>query len=71
MTFDAWTSEPGDPFLSVTGHYIDAPPDKPHEWVLKTDQLAFSPIEGNHSGSNMANILMRTVDRYGIRDKVC
>ncbi|KAM6491680.1 hypothetical protein JOM56_012833, partial [Amanita muscaria] len=22
FTFDAWTSQPGDPYLSITGHYI-------------------------------------------------
>jgi hypothetical protein len=70
FTFDAWTSGPGDPFLSVTGHYINAPADKPQDWELKCEQLAFTPIEGNHSGANMANILVRTVDRYGIRNKV-
>ena len=46
FTFDAWTSEPGDPYLSVTGHYIDAPADAPKDWELKTEQLAFKCIEG-------------------------
>ncbi|KAG2114291.1 uncharacterized protein F5147DRAFT_770272 [Suillus discolor] len=31
MMFDSWTSLIGDPFLSVTAHYIDAPTDKPQE----------------------------------------
>jgi hypothetical protein len=70
FTFDTWTSKTGDPFLSVTGHYITAPPDKPNEWQLKNQQLAFAPFEGHHAGSNMSTILVRTVDRYGIRDKV-
>ncbi|KAG1893156.1 uncharacterized protein F5891DRAFT_1196785 [Suillus fuscotomentosus] len=34
FTFDAWTSDPGDPFLSVTGHYIHAPPERPNAWKL-------------------------------------
>jgi len=71
MTFDSWTSLTGDPFLSVTAHYIDAPADKPQEWALKTEQLAFTPIEGNHSGANIGKILIETIDNYGIRDKVC
>lgn len=70
FTFDAWTSEPGDPYLSITGHYIDAPEDKPQNWELKAEQLAFTPVEGNHSGANMANILFRTVERYSVEDKV-
>jgi len=70
FTFDTWTSKTGDPFLSVTGHYIMASPDQPHEWELKYQQLAFTPFEGHHSGSNMSTILVRTVDHYGIREKV-
>jgi hypothetical protein len=70
FTFDTWTSKTGDPFLSITGHYIAAPKDMPNEWELKSQQLAYTPFEGHHSGANIANILVRTVDRYGIRDKV-
>jgi hypothetical protein len=70
FTFDAWTSEPGDPYLSITAHYIDAPPDRPMDWELKTDQLAFKYIEGRHTGKNMSTILIDTVDQYDIRGKV-
>lgn len=70
FTFDAWTSDPGDPFLSVTGHYIHAPPERPNAWKLRTKQLAFAPMEGRHSGANMANLLTRTVDCYGLHKKV-
>jgi hypothetical protein len=71
MTFDSWTSLIGDPFLSVTAHYIDAPVDKPQEWELKTEQLAFKYIEGNHSGANIGRILIEVIDEYGIRKQVC
>ena len=60
----------GDPFLSITGHYITASPDRPNAWELKMQQLAFAPFEGHHSGSNMANVIGRTLDRYGICEKV-
>ena len=70
FTFDAWTSDPGDPYLSITGHYIDLPPDNPNNWELKTEQLAFEEIHGRHSGKNIAQILTRTVDRYELRGKV-
>jgi hypothetical protein len=69
-TFDTWTSGSGEPYLSVTGHYIDSPPERPQDWTLRTEQLAFAPFKGNHSGPNMSKILVRTIDRYGIRDKV-
>src|ERR1700722_7297906 len=61
MTFDTWTSLSGDPFLSVTAHYIDTPIDKPQQLVLKSDQLAFTPIVGNHSGANIGKILMEAI----------
>ncbi|KAF7364524.1 HAT family dimerization domain-containing protein [Mycena venus] len=70
FTFDTWTSKTGDPFLRVTGHYIDAPVDSPEDWSVKSAQLAYTPIEGNHSGDNLSRILVRTVDRYDLRDKV-
>lgn len=71
MTFDSWTSLTGDPFLSVTGHYIDSPKESPHKWELKTEQLAFTPIEGNHSGQNIGRILLEAIEAYGLADKVC
>jgi hypothetical protein len=71
FTFDTWTSGAHDPYLSVTGHYITAPNNQPQDWELKSEQLAFTHFEGNHSGANMANVLFRTVEKYGLRDKVC
>ena len=70
FTFDMQTLKPGDPFLSVTGHYIASPADWPHEWELRNQQLAFSPFEGHHSGANMANILIHMADHYEIHNKV-
>jgi hypothetical protein len=63
-------SEPGMPFLSVTAHYIDSPDGKPQEWELKSEQLAFTIINGNHSGSNVGRILIETIDNYNFRTKV-
>jgi hypothetical protein len=70
MTFDSWTSLPGHPFLSLSAHYIDSPADKPQEWELKTEQLAFTPIHGNHSGANIGQILIENIDKYGIHTKL-
>lgn len=70
FTFDAWTSAPGDPYLSLTAHFIDAPADSPTAWELKSDQLIFQEIEGRHTGKNMSDILSRALDKYGLRGKV-
>jgi hypothetical protein len=70
LTFDTWTSLVGDPFIGVTAHYITAPDDNPHQWELKNELLAFTPLEGDHSGANIGSILIDTLDTYGIRSKV-
>jgi hypothetical protein len=70
FTFDAWTSTPGDPYLSLTAHFISAPADRPNAWELKTDQLIFQEIQGRHTGKNMADILSRALDRYNLQGKV-
>jgi hypothetical protein len=71
FTFDTWTSGAQDPYLSVTGHYITAPRDQPCNWELKFEQLTFTHFKGNHSGANMANVLIHTVDCYDLHNKVC
>jgi hypothetical protein len=70
FTFDMWTLGPGDPYLSVTTHYIDTPADKPREWELRVVQLTFKHVEGRHTGKNIADILIEVVDHYGLRGKV-
>ena len=70
FTFDAWTSWPGDPYLSITGHYIDANLNQPNEWELRTEQLAFVTIEGRHTGKNMVLYLTQMIKHYELHGKV-
>ena len=70
MTFDTWMSLVRDPFIGVTAHYISAPNDNPQKWELKSEQLAFTPLVGDHSGANIGSILIETLDTYGIHEKV-
>ena len=70
FTFDTWTSEGSDNFISVTAHYIDSPTDQPDQWTLKEDQLAFTLLEGHHTGENIASVLASIIERYDIREKV-
>ncbi|CAK5266409.1 unnamed protein product [Mycena citricolor] len=53
LTFDTWTSAAGDPYLGITAHYIDSPDDQPTMGELKCDQIAFTQIEGDHSGGRI------------------
>ena len=71
MTFDTQTSLTRDPFLSVTAHYIDTSVDKPQQWVLKSNQLAFTLAIGNHSRANIGKILMEAIGEYNIHNEVC
>jgi hypothetical protein len=71
LTFDAWTSKSFDPYLAITGHWIEAPKNKPNNWELKSELLGFTEIQGNHGGANIASVILRIVDRYDIRKKVC
>ena len=70
FTFDMWTSDAGDPYISITGHYVDAPTDKPQDWELRLEQLAFKHVEGRHNGKNIANVLIGIIDHYGLHGKV-
>lgn len=58
FTFDTWTSEARDLYLSMTGHYIAGSKESPQDWELKSEQLSFTHIEGNHSGTNLGGILI-------------
>ncbi|CAK5277162.1 unnamed protein product [Mycena citricolor] len=70
MTFDTWTSAASDPYLGITAHYIDAPDDQPSKWELKCDQIVFVKIDRDHSGANLAQIIVKTLDEYDLRNKV-
>ena len=70
FTFDTWTSEAGDPYLLMMGHYISSSKEHPQDWKLKSEQLSFTYTEGNHSGANLGGILIRTIDKYAICAKV-
>ncbi|RDB19397.1 hypothetical protein Hypma_013487 [Hypsizygus marmoreus] len=56
--------------MAITIHYIDAPPDKPNDWELKSELLGFTEIKGNHGGANTAATMLNVFDRYGIRSKL-
>jgi hypothetical protein len=62
FTFDAGTSRASDPYLTVTGHWIDA------NWNIHEQVLAFQEIVGNHSGENTGALLIEILGRYGLVD---
>ena len=60
FTFDAGTSRAFDPYLTMTGHWIDA------NWNLQEQVLAFQEIIGDHSGENTGALLIEILGEYGL-----
>jgi hypothetical protein len=70
ITFDAYTSRACDPYLAITTHFIDAPPESPSSWRIHSDVAAFEHVPGAHTGVNLASVIASVVDRFGFRSKV-
>ena len=70
FTFDVWMSMPGDPYISLTAHYIHSPVDHLNTWELWTKQLLFQEIQGRHTGKILGEILNSALDRYHLYGKV-
>ena len=49
--------------VGITVHYID------QNFNLQQELLAFEPIEGQHTGQNLANIVFKTLEEYDIKTK--
>jgi hypothetical protein len=71
LTTDTWTDDNSFNFMSITAHYINAPKENPQEWSLHTQQLALAHVEGQHTGKNLAHVLVKVVDNFHFRDKFC
>ena len=56
--------------MSITGHYIDTLLNGQNAWMLKEEQLAFTPIKGRHNAVNQAKLLIQTIERYSLQGKV-
>jgi hypothetical protein len=69
LSDDAWTSDSGIPFININAHYITAPTNRPNDWEMKSDELAFMKIEGRHTGQNLGEAVARTIERYGLKKK--
>lgn len=67
FTFDGGTSRAFDPFLVIVAHWID------EDFAGHERIIAFRKIIGNHSGSNLAAILIDAFKYYKIFDtkKAC
>ena len=64
LTADGWTGPFQKDFLGVTAHWID---DK---WIQKELVIGFEPMNGSHTGENLAEALINVAERFNIGEKV-
>lgn len=64
LAVDAWSSVKMDSFLGITAHYVD------DNWKLQSTLLEFRMIEGCHSGKNLAEHLLNSLQDFGLTRKL-
>lgn len=63
ITCDTWTSVSTQSYLTVTCHYIDA------EWCLVSHVLETTEVLTSHTAANLADMLSRTIEEWGLSSK--
>lgn len=64
LSFDAWTSSSHMPLLGICGHFID------ENYALRTTLLSLPFISGQHTGENMAGLILSTIQDFDLEDKL-
>lgn len=64
FTLDAWTSSNYIPFLGITAHWVTS------NWELKSTIIDFIKLEGPHSGKNIKEVFLNSLNNLGITTKV-
>ncbi|KAJ5364993.1 uncharacterized protein N7496_010706 [Penicillium cataractarum] len=64
IALDCWTSPFSQAFMAITGYFIDA------DWVYREVLLDFKPIYGAHTGTNLSSVLVETLVKHRIEDRV-
>jgi len=64
LTIDAWTSSNKLPFLAVTAHWINT------QYEKFNTLIRFERLKGSHTASNMADVLVKVLNMYGIRESI-
>ncbi|KAJ7707204.1 hypothetical protein B0H14DRAFT_3025273, partial [Mycena olivaceomarginata] len=57
MSHDGWTADSGEAYVNINNHYTISPPDRPNDWEIVTDELAFLKLEGRHTGANIGGAI--------------
>ena len=64
LALDCWTSPFQQPFMAITGYFID------DNWEYREILLGFEPLHGIHSGINLSAVVMDIFKRHEITDRV-
>ena len=62
FTTDLWTSRSGDPYMSLTVHFIDK------DWMLHRFTPFVAPFPANHTGKNIGLGLDAMIESLGLAD---
>ena len=64
IALDCWTSPFSQAFMAISGYFID------EDWQYREILLGFEPLYGTHSGANLSVVLLETLQRHKIEDRV-
>ena len=64
LTCDLWTSPNTKAILALTGHWINK------DWELKEILIDVVEVLGQHTGVNIASYVVKSLDEFGITDKI-
>ena len=64
LSFDLWSSPNHRSFLGVVAHWATV------EGNLKSTTIGFRRFQGSHSGSNIAEVLWKILEKYEITRRI-
>ncbi|XP_029958862.1 zinc finger BED domain-containing protein 1-like isoform X2 [Salarias fasciatus] len=63
LTCDGWTSRATESYITITSHYIS------DNWEMVTHVLQTRAMHESHTGSNIADVLKKAIEEWGLQDK--
>jgi hypothetical protein len=64
IALDCWTSPFQQAFIAITAYFIDA------DWNYRELLLGFEPLSGEHSGPNLAKVLIAVLQKHQLADRI-
>lgn len=63
LTCDRWTSRATESYVTITSHHIS------DDWEMVTHVLQMISMHESHTASNIADLLKRAMEEWGIKDR--